>query len=1024
VVSPPGAGKTSLVATYIESRKLPAIWYELDNGDADPATFFYYLELASARGAARQRKPLPLLTPEYLPDLPGFARRFFEELYARPPSPSLLVLDNYQEVPGESSFHVVIDQALARVPEAINVIVVSRTGPPAQLSRHVANGLIAQLDFHDLRLTFEETVEIANAKQKLNEEALRALHAQAEGWAAGTILMIERMKRTGALNFISHAETMDTVFNYFAGQVFNDLPAAARDVLLLTNLLPRVTVSMAAELTGSSDAGQVLDYLHRNHLFTQRRTGEEITYHYHALFRAFLLARARERYTPVGLAQVRQGAARLLEAHGEAEGAILLYQEALDWAGATSLILKEAQALFRQGRQETLRNWITAVPDDALEASPRLLLWLGCCDLAVNPPQARRTLERAFELMHDPQDALGQAIAAACIVETHHLERADFNALDRWIIELERLLSRDLTFPSKELELRTVCGMLGATMSRQSRHPMLAQCAERAMSLLTEDLEINHVVTAGTLLLHYFCNVGCDMANAARVVARVDPLLRRAELAALQRVLWLSRYGRYSSFLAHFEIASRSFSEALEIIEKEGLHFCVPVVQTHELLMSMTLADASRARALVAKLAPAINPARRIDFSILDLVRSWIALQDADTEEALRCGQSALATASEAGAVAIQALCLLALAAAWSERQDAANARCCIEQARARTTPPGARLVEHFGLMLEAGSALRDGRLDEASELLQSMLRIAKQEGYVNMSWHPRLVSCLCEFALQHGIEVEYVRSKIRKCGVSPASPSSEHWPWLVKVYTLGRFAVARDGEPVTFTGKAQKKPFDLLKALIALGGRNVDFTALMGILWPDATGDAQKSFEMTLSRLRKLLGQSDVVLVQDGKLTLNPHFVWVDAWAFERVLPRVGGDLMEDSDGAQRAFDLYKGRFLEREPKAPWMQAMADRLQAKFLRLVLAMGRSRETTSWERAAQVYERGLDLDNLAEELYRRLMICHRERGRVADAMNVYRRCRENLSIILGVAPSADTVALYNSLRHDHEIAEGS
>jgi DNA-binding SARP family transcriptional activator len=53
-----------------------------------------------------------------------------------------------------------------------------------------------------------------------------------------------------------------------------------------------------------------------------------------------------------------------------------------------------------------------------------------------------------------------------------------------------------------------------------------------------------------------------------------------------------------------------------------------------------------------------------------------------------------------------------------------------------------------------------------------------------------------------------------------------------------------------------------------------------------------------------------------------------------------------------------------------------------------------------------------------------MICHRERGRVADAMNVYRRCRENLSIILGVAPSADTVALYNSLRHDHEIAEGS
>src|SRR6185369_12826930 len=119
--------------------------------------------------------------------------------------------------------------------------------------------------------------------------------------------------------------------------------------------------------------------------------------------------------------------------------------------------------------------------------------------------------------------------------------------------------------------------------------------------------------------------------------------------------------------------------------------------------------------------------------------------------------------------------------------------------------------------------------------------------------------------------------------------------------------------------------------------------------------------------------------------------------------------------DHAQRAFELYTGRFLEREPAASWMQATADRLQAKFVRLVLALGRTSEATSWDDAARIYARGLESDNLAEELYRRLMICHRARGRIADAMNVYRRCRENLSIILGIAPSAETVALYNSLR---------
>ena len=47
VGAPPGAGKTTLIASYLEARKAPLLWYQLDAGDADPATFFWYLvELA------------------------------------------------------------------------------------------------------------------------------------------------------------------------------------------------------------------------------------------------------------------------------------------------------------------------------------------------------------------------------------------------------------------------------------------------------------------------------------------------------------------------------------------------------------------------------------------------------------------------------------------------------------------------------------------------------------------------------------------------------------------------------------------------------------------------------------------------------------------------------------------------------------------------------------------------------------------------------------------------------------------
>src|SRR5215468_3238379 len=47
VWGPPGAGKTTLVVSYLQARKVRTLWYQLDEGDADVATFFYYLGVAA-----------------------------------------------------------------------------------------------------------------------------------------------------------------------------------------------------------------------------------------------------------------------------------------------------------------------------------------------------------------------------------------------------------------------------------------------------------------------------------------------------------------------------------------------------------------------------------------------------------------------------------------------------------------------------------------------------------------------------------------------------------------------------------------------------------------------------------------------------------------------------------------------------------------------------------------------------------------------------------------------------------------
>jgi hypothetical protein len=108
LAAPAGAGKTTVVATYITERKLPYIWYQLDNDDADPATFFYYLGLAARSAASAREVDLPLLTPEYLPDVQGFARRYFRNLFALLPPQSVIVLDNTSvTIPTSGSYYVV-----------------------------------------------------------------------------------------------------------------------------------------------------------------------------------------------------------------------------------------------------------------------------------------------------------------------------------------------------------------------------------------------------------------------------------------------------------------------------------------------------------------------------------------------------------------------------------------------------------------------------------------------------------------------------------------------------------------------------------------------------------------------------------------------------------------------------------------------------------------------------------------------------------------------------------------------------
>jgi ATP/maltotriose-dependent transcriptional regulator MalT len=178
ISGPPGCGKTTLASSYIEARKLPCLWYQVDEGDSDPATFFYYLGQAAKMASPRKKKALPLLTPEYLQDVATFTYRYFEGLSDRLKNPSLLVFDNYQEVPAQSPFHGIILNGLSRIPERVNVMLISRGEPSPAFIRLRANNLMGNLEWEKLRLNRVESRSIVRLKtrQRLSPKTIQHLH--------------------------------------------------------------------------------------------------------------------------------------------------------------------------------------------------------------------------------------------------------------------------------------------------------------------------------------------------------------------------------------------------------------------------------------------------------------------------------------------------------------------------------------------------------------------------------------------------------------------------------------------------------------------------------------------------------------------------------------------------------------------------------------------------------------------------------------------------------------------------------
>jgi two-component SAPR family response regulator len=236
-----------------------------------------------------------------------------------------------------------------------------------------------------------------------------------------------------------------------------------------------------------------------------------------------------------------------------------------------------------------------------------------------------------------------------------------------------------------------------------------------------------------------------------------------------------------------------------------------------------------------------------------------------------------------------------------------------------------------------------------------------------------------------------------------------------LEIYAFGEGRVVRDGRAISSSAWKAAMAKELFFYILLHGPLERDALGL--VFWPDlSTKRMTDSFHSTLYRVRRAVG-GDAVINDGGVYRIGDLDYWFDVAEFEALVQRARLLPPHDwqaEDLWRRAVRLYADDFLADVDRL-WALSKREALREMYLEALVALGRCYETRrAFEEAIRWYKQALAVDDLREDVHRRVMRCYAAAGRRSAALAQYQTCREILARDLGVAPMEETERLYHSL----------
>lgn len=376
ITAPAGYGKTTLVLDFLSRLNKLFTWFYIAPDTGSFYSFMNYLvhsvrsinpdfgnrtielleSLSESGSIAKDEKgSIAAISGTFVNE---FVSSFSEDVY--------IVIDDLQNAGNSSWLNNTFNSLIEDFPPNLHILITSRNIPEFNISRLGAKRNLLKIDAADLNFSYAETAQLISEIYSIQceDKEIAVFENKIEGWITGMHLVLQAYGN----NFPAAVKGKidDSLYDYFANEIFINLESDLQDFLLATSLTDSFSDELCRILFDNNNTGQLIDSLKHKNIFVEITAGESsiMEYSYHNLFKQFLIKKLYEVRSPD---EIKNLAGKIFSYYKKKQDNIRAIDFSLQsgtYADAVKMINDEFDELFRSGRYDILDKWLSSLPDE------------------------------------------------------------------------------------------------------------------------------------------------------------------------------------------------------------------------------------------------------------------------------------------------------------------------------------------------------------------------------------------------------------------------------------------------------------------------------------------------------------------------------------------------------------------------------------------------------------------------------------------------------------------------------------